>query len=75
MKKLLSYLLLLLGVLLFLAGAVFVIFYFRDAIILRIGEPDQSLIFWYLPLLFSGVIGIIAGIRLVIFGRDRLKQD
>lgn len=38
-----------------LIGFVFIVTYISEAVIARIGEPDQSLLFWYLPLLFVGL--------------------
>ena len=35
------------GVLIFLAGVVFVAMYISEAILARVGDPDQSLLFWY----------------------------
>ena len=74
MKKPLSYLLILLGWIFLFAGGVFVFLYFRDAIILRMNESDQSLIFWYLPILFLGLAGILGGFGLLLFGLKHLKE-
>ena len=43
------------GVVLTLMGLIFIWGYISEAIIARVGEPDQSLLFWYLPLLFVGL--------------------
>jgi len=48
--------------------------YFLEAVIARLGEPDQSLIFWYLPLLFIGVIGAILGAVVGWWGIRRRKR-
>jgi len=74
LKKILAYTILLFGGLITLVGAVFVIMYFWEGIILRIGEPDQSLIFWYLPVLFLGFMGIIGGVAMLVYGKNRLKN-
>ena len=74
MKKLFIYLLLFLGIIFFVTGLLFVFLYFKDAVILRIGEPDQSLIFWYLPILFIGIGGILASIKIWIVGYNSLKN-
>jgi len=74
-KKFLAYSNLLLGGLIALVGAVFIFMYFWEGIIVRIGEPDQSLIFWYLPILFIGFIGIIGGIAMLAYGLKRLKDS
>jgi len=56
------------GVLIFLAGIVFVAMYISEAILARVGDPDQSLLFWYLPILFIGITGIILGLIAGILG-------
>ena len=56
------------GGLMSIAGAAFVAMYVRDAVIARSGEPDQSLLFWYLPFLFMGVIALLAGLGLGAWG-------
>ena len=64
-----------LGSLITLAGIWFAVMYVIEAIVIRIGEPDQSLLFWYLPFLFIGLIGVIVGLGLAIWGASRLKKD
>ncbi len=75
LKKILNYLSILFGGLLALVGAGFVVMYVWEAIFARIGEPDQSLIFWYLPVLFLGVIGIMLGWTLLVRGLSRLRKN
>jgi NhaP-type Na+/H+ or K+/H+ antiporter len=48
--------------------------YVSEAIIARLGEADQSLLFWYLPILFMGVIGIVIGVVIGVLGVIRLRQ-
>lgn len=55
----------LLGSLLSIIGVVFIAMYLWEAIINRLGEPDQSLLFWYLPILFIGLLSLMAGISLI----------
>ena len=57
-----------------LIGTSFVVLYFWEAIITRIGDPDQSLIFWYLPILFLGLIGVIGGLAFLIQGINRIRN-
>ncbi len=57
-----------------LAGGILVCMYFWAAVISRMGDPDQSLIFWYLPLLLFGVIAIRGGLKIIILGKTRLKS-
>lgn len=70
MKKLWSVLSLIAGAALIIAGAFFVLLYFKDALFLRLGEADQSLLFWYLPFLFAGISGIVCG---VVFGQAGMR--
>ena len=62
------------GVLIFLAGVVFVAMYISEAILARVGDPDQSLLFWYLPILFIGITGIILGLVAGILGLVGLNK-
>ncbi len=62
------------GLLLLIAGATFVVIYFKDAIFLRLGEADQSLIFWYLPFLFAGIAGLVCGLVIGQAGLRGLKS-
>lgn len=48
--------------------------YVWSAVIARIGEPDQSLLFWYLPFLFIGVMGLALGLAAVVLGSNRLRH-
>lgn len=64
-----------LGTLVAVAGLWFVGAYVFGAIVDRLGEPDQSLLFWYLPLLFIGIAlsGLGGGaIALVILRHRRV---
>ena len=74
LKKLLVLLSLLLAGLMIFVGTGFVFMYVWEAIIVRIDEPDQSLLFWYLPILFLGLAGISAGIALLTRGVKLLKR-
>jgi hypothetical protein len=67
-KKILSCGALVFGILVFVIGSVFVVMYVGQAILARLGEPDQSLLFWYLPFLFIGIIGIGLGIGMGVLG-------
>jgi hypothetical protein len=64
----------LLGGLLASLGAVFIFMYVWEAIILRLGDPDQSLIFWYLPVLFLGLIAGAGGLKLFLSGIKRIRS-
>ncbi|MDX1605674.1 MAG: hypothetical protein R3202_05735 [Candidatus Competibacterales bacterium] len=48
-----------LGLLSMLLGTLLVAAYLWEAVILRWGEPDQSLLYWYLPLLLFGLILVL----------------
>ena len=57
------------GSLMSIIGAIFVVMYIVKAVIERIGENDQSLLFWYLPVLFMGLLGIKFGIKIGFWGK------
>ena len=73
-KKLLSCGALVFGILFFILGAVFVVAYISEAVMARLGEPDQSLLFWYLPILFMGIAGIGLGTGAGILGVIGLRR-
>ena len=73
-KKLLSCGALAFGILSFILGVVFVVAYISEAVIARLGEPDQSLLFWYLPILFMGIAGIGLGTGAGILGVIGLRR-
>ena len=75
LKKILNYLSVLLGGLLTLVGVAFIFMYFWEAIISTIGDPDQSLIFWYLPILFLGFIVMLGGFTLLAQGLKRARKN
>jgi ABC-type uncharacterized transport system permease subunit len=64
-----------LGGLMVMLGLIFIIMYVWQAVIARLGEPDQSLLFWYLPILFLGMIAAMLGLRLIRCGIDRRGKD
>ena len=64
----------LLGGLIALLGLVLSAMYVYGAIIERAGEPDQSLLFWYLPFLFAGVFFLAAGLALIAVAWYRSRQ-
>jgi hypothetical protein len=72
--KVVSLAALVLGSLISLTGAGLVGLYASEAIITRIGDPDQSLIFWYLPILFIGLIVLAIGLGLGVWGVYRLRK-
>lgn len=75
MRKWLAWSTIIAGAVIGVAGTAFVLMYFWHAIVARIGEPDQSLIFWYLPVLFIGLAGCGAGLALYRWGAKRLRQS
>jgi len=48
--------------------------YFMSAVLDRVGEPDQSLLFWYLPLLFVGIMAVAAGVTIGILSSMGLRK-
>ena len=73
-RKLLPCGALVIGSLFALIGIGLTVMYILEAIIARLGEPDQSLLFLYLPILVMGIIGIIIGLGIGIWGVVRLRK-
>ncbi len=57
-----------------IVGTGLVAAYFLEAVLARLGEPDQSLLFWYLPILFSGLGGLVIGLSAAAWGIRRLRR-
>jgi hypothetical protein len=57
-----------------LGGVALVAAYVWEAVVTRWGEPDQSLLLWYLPILFLGVIGVRIGLAAGTWGLARLRS-
>jgi len=74
LKKWLAYLFVFLGGFIAVLGVVFIFMYVWEAIISRSGEPDQSLLFWYLPVLFLGLISSVCGLKLLLYGIERKRS-
>lgn len=74
MHKWQAYILIITGTAGIMAGAALTSMYVWAAVIDRIGEPDQSLLFWYLPLLFLGLLSGGGGVALLFWGISRLKK-
>jgi choline-glycine betaine transporter len=66
---------LVIGSLVALTGIACIVMYVSEAIIARVGEGDQSLLFWYLPILFFGIIGILVGLGIGVWGAIRLRKS
>jgi len=73
-KRIVAFSLLVFGTLSTLAGIGFAGMYVFEAVIARIGEADQSLLFWYLPILFIGIFGITVGLGISAWGIIQLKK-
>jgi len=71
-SKILPYCALTFGSLMTFAGAAFIVMYILEAVVARASEPDQSLLFWYLPFLFMGLIGMAIGLGAGVWGATRL---
>jgi hypothetical protein len=61
MRRPALYLVLAVGLCGILAGGLFVGLYIVEAFVSRIDEPDQSLLYWYLPIAFMGLSFLLAG--------------
>ncbi len=64
-RKLIDLILMVAAVSLILTGFGLVVIYLWEGVILRAGDPDQSPLFWYLPVLIMGVFGLIGGFWLL----------
>ena len=73
-NKLIPVLAILAGASFLISGITIIIFYIVSLFSV-INEPDKSLIFWYLPLLFFGLILLVAGIFYLIEGIKSRKGD
>lgn len=62
------------SVLLVLAGLGFIAMYVWEGVIVRLGDPDQSLLFWYLPILFIGIFSVGGGVAMFVSFLNKLKQ-
>jgi uncharacterized membrane protein len=56
-------------------GVTLIIMYINSAVIERLGEGDQSLLFWYLPLMLIGIICVKAGAKLYKMTRKRCRDQ
>lgn len=72
-KRLLTFMLLAISMVLVFIGTGLIAMYLWEGIIVRIGDSDQSLIFWYLPILFIGFFSLGSGIVLFIRSYKKIK--
>ena len=76
MKTRIAQIVMILGGLFILSGLYFTGMYVWGAVISRVGEADQSLVFWYLPLLFIGLMAILVGALILWHGiRESRNKD
>ena len=73
-RKLLPSIGLILGIPISLVGLIFIYMYINSAIIERWGEGDQSLLFWYVPILFIGIIVTGAGLTSCLLAGIALRN-
>jgi len=74
MTKWLYILALIFGAALMVVGILFAAMYVIEAIVKRISEPDQSLLFWYIPILLIGIGGFFVGILSFLWGLKNLRK-
>jgi len=65
---------LMLGVFATFLGSALVGGYVLEAVVARLGAHDQSLLFWYLPILLLGVPVLAAGIAACTWAIIRLRR-
>jgi hypothetical protein len=70
----LDYLLVINGLLLIIVGTSFVVMYFWQALISQAGNPEESQVFLYLPILLIGVALFSGGLFLSIRGIKKIKS-
>ncbi len=63
-----------LALLLTVLGLGFIAMYFREGVIAHWGDPDQSLVFWYLPILFIGIASFVGGMALLLVAGRKFKR-
>ena len=73
-KKTWPSIVLIFGIVISIVGAILIIGYILEACIARRGDPEQSLLFWYLPLLFVGFISFATGLGDSILGFNSLRK-
>jgi len=56
------------------AGALCTGLYLVEGVLARLGEPDQSLLFWYLPFLFGGLVLLAAGAAVTAWAWRNLRR-
>ena len=74
-RKVLCIIFMFLSALMCLLGISLIIMYIYSDVIARLGEGDQSLLFWYLPLMLFGIICVIAGGSLYKITRKRCRDQ
>jgi hypothetical protein len=73
-KKIWAILVFVIGILISLIGAGSVVGYIVWAVIERWGDPDPSLLFWYLPFLLFGIVGWVIGLSGCVWAYLYLKR-
>lgn len=74
LKRLWPYTTFVFGIISSLCGGALILAYVMKAIVARAGDPDQSLLFWHLPILFLGLIGLGAGLSLFVLASSLLRR-
>ena len=74
-RKVLCVIFMFLSALMCFLGISLIIMYIYSAVIARLGEGDQSLLFWYLPFMLFGIICVIAGANLYKMTRRRCRDQ
>ena len=74
LRRIFVYISVFIGSLCTFVGLAFSAMYVYGAIIDRWGEADQSLLFWYLPILFLGIFSIAVGLFISFWGINRIKS-
>ena len=54
------------GAVLLVVGVVATKWYLWDIAVGQAGEPDRSMLFWGLPILFAGIFATVTGLGLIV---------
>jgi hypothetical protein len=71
-RRIIWHVLLAIGLCTTLAGGLFASLYVVEAVFARLGEADQSMLFWALPILFLGLLVSLTGLILTALAWRRL---
>jgi divalent metal cation (Fe/Co/Zn/Cd) transporter len=66
---------LIIGIIVSIIGVFLIITYAMKAYVDRAGEPDQSLLFWYLAILLLGIAALGLGLSITVLRLLNLRNE